>query len=882
MAELLYTQTKTVSVVGSEYYITLNVERTGYSAANNTSELTFRLIFKTGDNLRFTRLSGTSTADLSRGYNSALSLSTVSKSFTYKNLEPNQSSNITALVWSSFQHTGNQSRDAYFNVIVHRPYGTFYNTSTGETYEESGRLGFPSTNYANYNTFSVPEVPRQVLILTAPNFNDEENPTITYNNVHGDNLDSLEAGISIDGLIANIYYKPVDTGSNSYTFDLSEEDREYLRKQTVNSNTRSIWYMLKTVVDGAIYYDKVERTLSIVNANPVVTPNIYDTDANTIALTGNEKVLIRYHSDARAAINTYTQKHATFTEYYMKNGATQVSAPAHTFENVESDLFIFYARDSRGNETTKVLEPNMYNYVHLTCNLGDNLPDTDGNYVFDIKGQYYNGTFGAADNTLLVEYRMRADDSSFGDWTAISHTLNGNSYTATTTITGLDYRTHYVVQVRATDKLEVATTPETQIFSKPVFSWSDKDFEFNCDVNVNGEFTVNGAPISGGGGGGDLSNYYTKEEVDALIPEEVDLTDYYTKEETDALIPEVDLDNYYTKAEVDARIPETPATAPADYIIATGTEAMGTNGTWYWTKWFSGKAECYGQRNFGIMDVNSGVNYNYFSAEQVQKLPTGLFSAAPDFININFCANGDNNNSRLWIANSKTAANPYITGGFQIASAGPKRSSSSTQLKATPISFHVIGKWRSSLPTGYTPVNYIESTGTQYINTGFTPNQDTRVVMDIEATASHESASKTVFGSRIGILKTDFSLWFISNTNLQTGYGNATEVFDVDTVLKRLIIDKNKTLTAVGDYSATNAEATFQSTLPLFLLAMNQNGTADSRMAIAKLYSCQIYDNGKLVRDFAPCVNPSGKAGLYDTVNGVFYENAGSGTFITG
>lgn len=658
MAELLYTQTITQPMLDSEYYLTLNIERTGYSAANNTSELTFRLSFTTGDNLRFERNSGLCSATLERGYSAAMAdLTFITANYRYQDLEPNQTDKITALVWKSFKHTGNQAREAYFHLGLDGPYGTFYNTSTGASQEIMPTFGFPVDS--NYTTVDIPAVPRQVLILTAPNFNDEENPTITYNNVHGDNLDSLEAGISIDGLIANIAYQPVDTGSNSYTFNLTEENREYLRKQTINSNTRSIWYMLKTVVDGAIYYDKVERTLSIVNANPVVTPNIYDTDANTIALTGNNKVLIRYHSDARAAINTYTQKHATLAEYYTKNGATQVSAPAHTFENVESDLFIFYSRDSRGNATTQVLEPDMYNYVHLTCNLGDNLPDTDGNYVFNIKGQYYNGTFGATDNTLLVEYRMRADDSSFGDWTAISHTLNGNSYTATTTITGLDYRTHYVVQVRATDRLEVATTPETQIFSKPVFSWSDTDFEFNCDVNVNGELTINGEPV---GGDVDLSNYYTKDEV-------------YAKTET------------YTKTEVDALIPET--ITPADYIIETGTTAMGTNGTWYWTKWNSGKAECYGKRNFGKMAITTQkVDDVYRSATQTQTLPSGLFVAAPEFININTYADGGSY-QYCWIGNdASTAASATSTGGFVVMSCISQTTTSTT------LTFNVIGRWK--------------------------------------------------------------------------------------------------------------------------------------------------------------------------------------------
>ena len=45
------------------------------------------------------------------------------------------------------------------------------------------------------------------------------------------------------------------------------------------------------------------------------------------------------------------------------------------------------------------------------------------------------------------------------------------------------------------------------------------------------------------------------------------------------------------------------------------------------------------------------------------------------------------------------------------------------------------------------------------------------------------------------------------------------------------------------------------------------------------LYSCQIYDNGTLVRDFVPCINGSGEVGLYDLVGKQFYGNAGTGVF---
>lgn len=45
------------------------------------------------------------------------------------------------------------------------------------------------------------------------------------------------------------------------------------------------------------------------------------------------------------------------------------------------------------------------------------------------------------------------------------------------------------------------------------------------------------------------------------------------------------------------------------------------------------------------------------------------------------------------------------------------------------------------------------------------------------------------------------------------------------------------------------------------------------------LYSCKIYDNGTLARDYIPCVSPDGEYGLYDMVEEKFYSNQGTGQF---
>ena len=86
-----------------------------------------------------------------------------------------------------------------------------------------------------------------------------------------------------------------------------------------------------------------------------------------------------------------------------------------------------------------------------------------------------------------------------------------------------------------------------------------------------------------GATGTDLSNYYTKAEVDTAIGNvSVDLSGYYTKTETDALIPDVsgfatetyvdtavagvDFSDYYTKTETDGLIPDVSGFATETYV----------------------------------------------------------------------------------------------------------------------------------------------------------------------------------------------------------------------------------------------------------------------------------------------------------------------------
>lgn len=186
-----------------------------------------------------------------------------------------------------------------------------------------------------------------------------------------------------------------------------------------------------------------------------------------------------------------------------------------------------------------------------------------------------------------------------------------------------------------------------------------------------------------------------------------------------------------------------------------------------------------------------------------------------------------------------------------------------------------------SLPSGYTPLEYIKSSGTQYINTGFNPNQNTRVVVDAKPLSVTQAKTWCIFGVRTGVF---FELYKASLNNMRLTflYGSTyTQGFNSLDYTKRNTFEINKNTATVDGTTLTYSVQTFQQTYPLFLLADDNNGKADG-IAAAELYSAKVYDNGTLIRDFIPCKNASGVIGLWDDVNSVFYKNAGSGTFDAG
>lgn len=192
--------------------------------------------------------------------------------------------------------------------------------------------------------------------------------------------------------------------------------------------------------------------------------------------------------------------------------------------------------------------------------------------------------------------------------------------------------------------------------------------------------------------------------------------------------------------------------------------------------------------------------------------------------------------------------------------------------------FESISNDMNVLPEDYIALDFIRSGGTQYIDTGYKPNNNTRVVMDAE---SLQDGTFPYFGSRNGTSSSAFVMWQMSETSIRCDYGSVNTTYEIDSTLRRVIIDMDKNGGLFDDIILEADSGTFQATYNMMLLTSQSISGVDSRKMSAKLYSCKIYDGDTLMRNFVPCKDPSDVVGLYDLVDRKFYGNAGTGAFLS-
>lgn len=228
---------------------------------------------------------------------------------------------------------------------------------------------------------------------------------------------------------------------------------------------------------------------------PSVSGTVVDSNDATIALTGDDSKLVRYYSTALCTITATAKNSASITD--KKIGGAAVSGDTRSISKVEQNTVSFYAKDSRGYEATANVGFTLIPYVLLTNNSsGQRTDPTSGNAKLTIKGDFFNGSFGSVSNALSVKYRIAPAGGSYGSYVSVTPTVNGNAYTASVALSGLDYEMKYNIQIVAADKL--ASVTKTVVIRRgiPVYDWGKNDFAFHIPVYVDGNLLASKRSIS--------------------------------------------------------------------------------------------------------------------------------------------------------------------------------------------------------------------------------------------------------------------------------------------------------------------------------------------------------------------------------------------------
>lgn len=178
----------------------------------------------------------------------------------------------------------------------------------------------------------------------------------------------------------------------------------------------------------------------------------------------------------------------------------------------------------------------------------------------------------------------------------------------------------------------------------------------------------------------------------------------------------------------------------------------------------------------------------------------------------------------------------------------------------------------------YTELKYLRSTGTQYIDTGFKPNSNTRIIVRARpislSTAFFWGARETIYKNTFcAVLESTtkkisyFRLDYFSNT----GTSRLKEVTEINDDIHYFETNNGKVYFDNIQYENQYESQKFQCNYNLVLFGVNTANTITK--SAVYVYDCKIYDNDALIRDMIPVLDKNGVACMYDKVNKKFYYN---------
>ena len=427
----------------------------------------------------------------------------------------------TASVWGASAGLATRYNRGSYTVVTqdvnigHDNQGNYSGTISGTL-----QTTMPGGTGTASGGFSLPSIPRQANVTGATDFTDEQNPRITFSNPGGFRINArLEFGGT------NIRRDNIPN-TGSYTFNLTDSERNLLRSKTSNSNTMAVREVIATCIGGTTenYWSWQDKKMTIVNANPTFsTFDFEDTNSKTVALTGNNKSIISGYSNIKATISVdnkaTAKKGATMVKYRLSVGDnskdisySSTAAVNGTVNKVTNSTINVYAIDSRNNSTL-VSKQALKFYSYNPLEKGNiSLERSDGgvgeNVTLNYTGKIDLKNFGKVTNSIkTATYTLQRSDSSTitKGKTTITPTVSSNgsfSFTGLikgdTTAKGFDIGSSYIITVTVTDELSSITFTSNLSSGTPNIALSKNGVSVmgKYDEELGGLLQVGGTIIS--------------------------------------------------------------------------------------------------------------------------------------------------------------------------------------------------------------------------------------------------------------------------------------------------------------------------------------------------------------------------------------------------
>lgn len=386
--------------------------------------------------------------------------------------------------------------------------GTFTGLTPNTTYYV--RANASNGTYRGYSSVQTVSTYEIAKLTEAPDVNIGSAHTIKWTNPSGATT-SLKL-CQTDGTL--VYNVGTVTGTSKSVTPTAAN----IYPLTPNDNSIKLRYVITTTANGTSYTNTKDCTFKVTNSDPTFSNFTYqDTDATTIALTGNNQIIVNNYSNLQATISTANKatakNSATMKNYKLACGTKNVSKDYSSsadvnlsINDVDSATITVYATDSRGNSTSKTKTATFKNYVDLAITrlVATRQQNGVGSAVLlEFEGTYWNNSFGAVTNAIqqcIYKYKLASSSTWITGQTQLSYSASNGTFSGSMLIKGdlgadgFNVANAYNIRLQMADKLVTKAVDITLPSGAPGLAIAKQGLAIKqkYDTSLGGALQVNG------------------------------------------------------------------------------------------------------------------------------------------------------------------------------------------------------------------------------------------------------------------------------------------------------------------------------------------------------------------------------------------------------